>query len=148
MHAVVTEFTPIASAIGGALIGLSAVLLLVFSGRTAGISGLLRHLIVPSAYARSLDAAGFITGLLAAPLVWQALWHSPIEQTVSPNIPLIAFAGLLVGFGAVWGGGCTSGHGVCGLSRLSPRSIVATAVFMGVAIVTVFVTRHLLGVST
>lgn len=147
MPAATTEFTPFASACGGALIGLSAVLLLLFSGRIAGISGLLRRLLVPRAHDRSLDAAGFIAGLLAAPLVWKALSQSTIAQTVSDNLALLAFAGLLVGFGAVWGGGCTSGHGVCGLSRLSPRSVVATAVFMVVAIATVFVTRHVFGAA-
>lgn len=143
MPTATTEFTPFASATGGALIGLAAVLLLLFSGRIAGISGLLRRLLVPTPSDRSLDAAGFIAGLLAAPLVWRAVSQSPIAQTVSANFALLTVAGLLVGFGAVWGGGCTSGHGVCGLSRLSPRSLAATAVFMGVAIATVYVTRHI-----
>lgn len=143
MLTVTTEFTPYASALGGALIGLAAVLLLLFSGRIAGVSGVLRRLLLPTASGRPIDAAGFVAGLVAAPLVWSIITPSPIVQTVSANVALLIVAGLLVGFGAVWGGGCTSGQGVCGLSRLSPRSLTATAVFMSVAVATVYVARHI-----
>ena len=84
-------------------------------------------------------------GLVAAPLAMMALTGDAIRQTISPNIPLMVVAGLLVGFGTVWGNGCTSGHGVCGLSRLSLRSLVATVTFMATAFVTVFLVRHVFG---
>ncbi|NOT70150.1 MAG: YeeE/YedE family protein [Hyphomicrobium sp.] len=140
-----TNFTPLQSAAGGALIGLSAVLLLLFSGRIAGIIGILRRALLPAAGSRPLEAAAFLGGLIAAPLLWPPLTGEAVRQTVSSNLPLVAVAGLLVGFGSVWANGCTSGHGVCGLSRFSIRSLVATLTFMAVAIATVFITRHVLG---
>jgi uncharacterized protein len=142
-----TEFTPLASAAGGALIGASAVLLMVFNGRVAGISGIVRRLIVPEANSASVQALAFLIGLIGAPLVWTAATGASISQTVTANLPLAAAAGLLVGFGAVLGGGCTSGHGVCGLSLLSWRSLVATAVFMTSAVLIVFIVRHIAGGS-
>ena len=90
-------------------------------------------------------AAAFVIGLLAAPLIYAAATGAPFAQTVSGNVSLMAIAGLLVGFGASYGGGCTSGHGVCGISRLSLRSVVATAIFMTTGFVTVFVMRHVVG---
>ena len=138
----VTEFTPLASTLGGALIGISAVMLLALSGRIAGISGIVGRLFPPYAGADALGAACFVLGLIAAPFLYQAVAGAQFVQTVSDRGGLMAVAGLLVGFGAAYGGGCTSGHGVCGIARLSPRSIVATAVFMGTGIATVFVTRH------
>lgn len=143
--AIETEFTPLASAAGGALIGVSAVLLLYASGRIAGVSGIIRRLIVPASDSKPELALAFIVGLIAAPFVWTAATGSAVVQSVSENLPLAAVAGLLVGFGAAFGGGCTSGHGVCGLSRLSKRSLVATIVFMSVAALTVFVSRHIIG---
>lgn len=143
--AIETEFTPLASSVGGALIGVSAVLLLYSNGRIAGISGIVRRLIVPSAGSRPEQAQAFIVGLIAAPFIWTVATGSGVVQSVSANIPLAAIAGLLVGFGAAFGGGCTSGHGVCGLSRFSKRSLVATIVFMAVAALTVFVSRHVIG---
>lgn len=140
-----TQFTPLASATGGALIGLSAVVLMLVSGRIAGISGIIRRLLPPYAGASPLEAAAFLIALAAAPLVWQAASGSAVLQTVAPSLSLNVVAGLLVGFGAVLGGGCTSGHGVCGLSRLSKRSIVATLVFMATAFVTVYLSRHVFG---
>ena len=140
-----TEFTPLASLLGGALIGLSAVLLMAWEGRIAGISGIAGRLLPPYADSQFMSRFGFVVGLVAAPLLMIAITGNPVVQTVSANLPLMAAAGLIVGFGSVWGNGCTSGHGVCGLSRLSTRSMVATAVFMATAIVTVFVTRHLIG---
>lgn len=143
--AIETEFTPLASAVGGALIGVSAVLLLYSSGRIAGVSGIIRRLIVPASDSKPELALAFIVGLIASPFVWTAVTGSAVVQSVSENLPLAAVAGLLVGFGAAFGGGCTSGHGVCGLSRLSKRSLVATIVFMAVAALTVFVSRHIVG---
>lgn len=140
-----TEFTPIASAAGGALIGVSAVLLMLFSGRVAGISGIAGRLLPPYRGGGIAEAAAFIAALIAAPLVYQWVTHEAVVQTVSGNIPLMIAAGLLVGFGAGISGGCTSGHGVCGLSRLSPRSLVATLTFMATAFATVFVLRHVIG---
>jgi uncharacterized protein len=141
----VTEFTPLASTIGGALIGLAAVMLMLFNGRIAGISGILGRLFPPYDGADPAGAAAFVIGLLAAPLIYAAAMEAPFAQTVSGNLSLMAIAGLLVGFGAGYGGGCTSGHGVCGISRLSLRSVVATAIFMTTGFVTVFVMRHLVG---
>lgn len=139
-----TEFTPVASAIGGAMIGLSAIMLMLFMGRIAGISGIASRLLPPVVEDYGWRLA-FVVGLIAAPIVYQQVSQQPIEQTVSGDLVAMGLAGLLVGFGSVFGGGCTSGHGVCGLSRLSMRSIIATVVFMVVAFVTVFLVRHGLG---
>ena len=138
------EFTPIASSLGGALIGLSAVLLMLSMGRIAGVSGIASRLLPPVAADYGWRAA-FGAGLVAAPLAAQLVTGSAVGQTVSSDLPLMAIAGLLVGFGTVFGSGCTSGHGVCGISRLSGRSIVATLIFMAAAVLTVFVTRHIVG---
>ena len=140
-----TEITPFASLIGGMMIGLSAVLLMLWEGRIAGISGIAGRLLPPYRDSAFLSRFGFVIGLVAAPFAMMALTGSAVEQTVSANIPLMVAAGLLVGFGSVWGSGCTSGHGVCGLSRLSARSFVATGVFMATAFVTVLFVRHLIG---
>ena len=141
----VTEFTPLASTIGGALIGVSAVMLMAFNGRIAGISGIVGRLFPPYAGTDAAGAAVFVLGLIAAPLAYDAVASVPFTQTVSSDLGLMAFAGLLVGFGATLGGGCTSGHGVCGLARLSFRSLVATATFMATGFATVFVLRHVIG---
>jgi uncharacterized membrane protein YedE/YeeE len=140
-----TEFTPIASLIGGMMIGLSAVLLMLWEGRIAGISGIASRLLPPYRDSAFLSRFGFVIGLVAAPFAMMALTGDAVRQTVSSNILLMVVAGVLVGFGTVWGNGCTSGHGVCGLSRLSARSFVATAMFMATAFVTVFVVRHGIG---
>lgn len=139
-----TEFTPFASLAGGVLIGLSAVMLMGFFGRIAGISGITSGLFTLPNGDWGWRLA-FISGLVAAPLAVMVVSGAPVVQTVSANLPLMAVAGLLVGFGSVFGGGCTSGHGVCGLARLSARSLAATATFMFVAIATVFIMRHLFG---
>ena len=141
-----TEFTPFTSLLGGALIGLSAVVLLASHGRIAGISGIVSRILPPS-----VDKAGlpqgiiFLIGLLLAAPLWFVLTGAAPVQMVSSNGLLLVIAGLLVGFGAVMGNGCTSGHGVCGISRGSARSIAATMTFMATASVTVFVLRHVLG---
>jgi hypothetical protein len=141
-----TDFTPWLSLGGGALIGGSAVLLMATNGRIAGISGL-----TAKVFARDSDgetrgvSALFVLGLLlAAPLYLLVSGGWP-QQWVPSSPVLMAVAGLLVGFGASYGNGCTSGHGVCGISRGSARSIVATLTFMATAFVTVFVMRHVIG---
>jgi uncharacterized membrane protein YedE/YeeE len=141
----ITPFTPVASTIGGMLIGLSAVLLMLFNGRIAGISGILARMFPPYRGADAVSALAFVVGLMAAPLCYSAVVGAPVIQTVSANGALMAVAGLLVGFGTVCGGGCTSGHGVCGIARLSRRSLVATAIFMAMGFATVFVVRHVVG---
>jgi uncharacterized membrane protein YedE/YeeE len=141
----VSEFTPLASTLGGALIGISAVMLLALNGRIAGISGIVGRLLPPYAGADALGAACFLLGLIAAPFLYQAVAGAQFVQTVSDRGGLMAVAGLLVGFGAAYGGGCTSGHGVCGIARLSPRSIVATATFMATGFATVYGMRHVIG---
>lgn len=140
-----TEFTPIASTVGGVLIGLSAVLLMAWEGRIAGISGIAGRLLPPYLDGAFLSRLGFVVGLVAAPVAYSVVTGQAVLQQVSSNLPLMAVAGLLVGFGSVYGNGCTSGHGVCGLSRLSVRSLVATLVFMATAFATVFVARHIVG---
>jgi hypothetical protein len=138
-----TEFTPFASLAGGAMIGAAAALLWLSLGRIAGISGILGGLAGAPPADRGWRFA-FLVGLVGAPLAY-ALLLGPPETTITAGPALLIAAGLLVGFGTRLGGGCTSGHGVCGLARLSPRSIAATGVFMAVAAATVFVTRHLIG---
>ncbi len=140
-----TEFTPLASAIGGALIGLSAVLLMAANGRIAGISSILGGLVTGARDGAGFERAAFVVGLLAAPLLYTQALHEPIRQTVSGDISLMALSGLLVGLGTGIGGGCTSGHGVCGLARFSLRSLAAVLTFMAVAFVTVYVVRHVMG---
>ena len=144
MMPVATEFTPFASTLGGVLIGMSAVILMLFHGRIAGISGVIGRLLPPYGGAEPMHAAVFLAGLIGAPLLYAAAGGA-ITQTVSSNAPLMISGGLLVGFGAVYGGGCTSGHGVCGLARLSPVSLLATAAFMTTGFLTVLIARHAIG---
>ncbi|GMQ52490.1 MAG: YeeE/YedE [Pseudomonadales bacterium] len=136
-------FTPLSALLGGALIGAAAALLMLFNGRIAGISGLVGRLLTPQA--GNGEALLFVLGLLLAPWIYLAVAGEISVQVEAGPLALIV-GGLLVGFGSRLGSGCTSGHGVCGLSRLSPRSLVATLSFMGAGFVTVFVLRHLLGV--
>jgi uncharacterized membrane protein YedE/YeeE len=138
------NFTPISAAIGGALIGLSAVLLMLLNGRIAGITGIFAGLIEPLSTDRVWRAT-FIIGLLAAPLSAALIGYTvPIPQ-MPPSLVIIAVAGLLVGFGTRLSNGCTSGHGICGIARLSPRSITATSIFMIAAMIIVALTRHVVG---
>jgi len=138
------NFTPISAAIGGALIGLSAVLLMLFTGRIAGVAGITGGLFNPRSDDRGWRLA-FVAGLIAAPLA-AALIGRPIAMPQMPtSMIVIAIAGLLVGFGTRLGNGCTSGHGICGIARLSPRSIAATLVFMVAAVLVVALTRHGIG---
>jgi uncharacterized membrane protein YedE/YeeE len=138
------NFTPVSALLGGILIGLSATLLLLASGRIAGISGILGGLLVPKAGEAGWRLA-FLLGLIAAPLLYAAVAGGLPPITVTSSTALLAAGGLLVGFGSRLGSGCTSGHGVVGLARLSPRSFVATGTFLAAAMVTVFVTRHVIG---
>jgi uncharacterized protein len=139
---VVTPFTPIASLFGGALIGLSAVLLMWTTGRIAGVSGIAARLFPPYEDRELAGRLAFVAGLVLAPVLARLVTGSLPAQTIAAGTPLLIVAGLLTGFGAVWGSGCTSGHGVCGLSRLSVRSLVATMTFMAAGMATVFVMRH------
>ena len=135
-------FTPFASLAGGMLIGLAAALLILFNGRIAGISGILGGLLRP----RQGDLGwriAFLAGLVGTPLLYQ-LWQALPAVQVDAGTPALIVAGLLVGLGVRYGAGCTSGHGVCGLSRLSPRSLAATIAFMAAGFVTVYLLRHAL----
>ena len=138
------HFTPWASLAGGVLIGIAAAMLVLLNGRVAGISGIVGGLLRP-ARGNIAWRAAFVLGLVGAPLVYTLFAALPRVQIEASFGALIA-AGLLVGIGTRVGSGCTSGHGVCGLSRLSPRSLAATLTFMGAGFATVFVTRHLLGI--
>jgi uncharacterized membrane protein YedE/YeeE len=136
------SFTPVASLLGGALIGVSAVLLMFLTGRIAGVSGIAARLLPPYEDDAFNGRLAFVTGLIAAPiLVLLASGRLPV-QTIAAQPATLVIAGLLVGFGSVWGNGCTSGHGVCGISRLSVRALVATAMFMATGFATVFIARH------
>lgn len=140
-----TEFTPWLSLAGGALIGVSAVLLMLTTGRVIGMSGITVRMMPPKPdFGRGMGAA-FVIGVIIAAPVYHLVTGSAPMQTVSDNFPLLAVAGALVGFGAIWGSGCTSGHGVCGISRLSVRSMISTVTFMAVAIATTFIIRHVIG---
>lgn len=137
------NFTPWASLAGGMLIGLAASMFILLNGRIAGISGIIGGLLRP-AKGDVLWRVAFIAGLIVAPLMYaNAFTLPPVE--VNASAAMLIVAGLLVGVGTRYGSGCTSGHGVCGLSRRSPRSLVATLSFMASGFLTVFVTRHLLG---
>ena len=136
-------FTPWSALAGGVLIGLAAAMFALLNGRIAGISGVIGGLLKPAKGDVAWRAA-FILGLVGAPLVYLLFAVLPTLQ-IDAGYGALAVAGLLVGIGTRYGSGCTSGHGVCGLSRLSPRSLVATAAFMGAGFLTVFVIRHLSG---
>jgi uncharacterized membrane protein YedE/YeeE len=138
------NFTPVSALIGGALIGISASLLLWLTGRIAGVSGIMHGALRERGAWRWL----FIAGLAGGAGAW--LWLAPpafVPRSGFP-LPLVLLAGVLVGFGTAQGGGCTSGHGVCGISRLSVRSIAATLTFMIAGMISVFVVRHLFGVAS
>ena len=136
------HFTPWTALAGGLLLGLAAALFILVNGRILGVSGIVGGLLRPSAGDVGWRVA-FVLGMLAAPVLYASLAGS-VTATVDAGWGTLVLAGLLVGVGTRYGAGCTSGHGVCGLSRLSPRSLAATVVFMGAGFVTVFVVRHLL----
>jgi uncharacterized protein len=135
------DFTPVSGLIGGLLIGLAVALMLLLNGRIAGVSGIVGGLVNPKAGDTGWRAA-FVVGLPLGALAYILLAGGPTPVDVLASPPAILICGLLVGFGTRMGSGCTSGHGLCGLSLLSRRSVVATAVFFGVAMVTVFLTGH------
>lgn len=139
-----TSFSPWTSLAGGMLIGLAAAVFILFNGRIAGISGILGGLLKPKA-GDVLWRVLFVAGMLITPLLWLAFSSLP-EIRIDAGYPLLIVAGLIVGISTRYGAGCTSGHGVCGISRLSPRSIVATLAFMATGFATVYVMRHLLTV--
>lgn len=138
-----TEFTPIAGLVGGLLIGLSAAILLVFSGKIAGISGIVNGLFSKNT-SEIVWRGTFIVGLILGPLIAAQFSYS-LPSGISLTWPQVILGGILVGVGTNMANGCTSGHGVCGIGRLSSRSIIATLIFMLVAMVTVWLMRNGLG---
>jgi uncharacterized membrane protein YedE/YeeE len=138
------DFTPVSAALGGALFGLAYVLMMLLTGRIAGVSGIFSGLLNLRGEDKGWRIA-FIAGLILAPVIAGWIGYGMATPTLPGNWTVIVVAGLLVGFGSRLGGGCTSGHGICGIGRLSPRSITATIVFMVTAIATVAITRHVLG---
>lgn len=137
------NFTPWSALAGGLMIGVAAGLFILLNGRIAGISGIVSGLLRPTRGDYAWRVA-FTAGMLAAPLLFAATWQLP-PIYIEAGFPLLIVAGFIVGISTRYGGGCTSGHGVCGISRLSPRSIVATLSFMGTGFATVFIVRHLIG---
>jgi uncharacterized protein len=137
------NFTPVSGLVGGLLIGLAAVLLLLLNGRISGISGIVGGLLVRNSPETGWRVA-FVAGLLLGALAYVLATGEAALVRMQASLPVLVAAGLLVGFGTRLGSGCTSGHGICGIARLSKRSIAATATFFGVAILTVFLTRHAL----
>ncbi len=135
------DFTPASGLIGGALIGLAVAMLVLLNGRIAGISGIVGGLLLPKDRGYGWRAA-FVVGLVLGALAYALV--AGVTVTVAAGPPIVLAGGFLVGFGTRLGSGCTSGHGVCGLAQFSKRSVVATAVFFGVAMLTVFVTAHVL----
>jgi uncharacterized membrane protein YedE/YeeE len=140
-----TVFTPVQSLLGGVLIGLSAVLLMALTGRIAGITGVLSGLLPPSPAQDWAWRAAFLVGMGLSPMAYGALVGEPVMIEVATSSGLLLLSGTIVGVGVTYGSGCTSGHGVCGLARMSPRSFVATLLFMTTAAATVFFVRHMLG---
>ena len=137
------NFTPLTSLFGGALIGLSAVVLMLLNGRVAGISGITAGMLSFSGATPDRGwRIAFVTGIIIAPLALMLVSGARQDIAFVAPVPVMILAGLLVGFGTVLGNGCTSGHGVCGIARLSTRSIIATAVFMAAGIATTFIVRH------
>jgi len=128
---------------GGLLIGIASALLLLANGKIAGISGIVSRTLRPASNDRA-ETMAFIAGLIGAPAIYGLVAAAP-TISISESLPLVLAGGLIVGFGTVLGNGCTSGHGVCGLSRLSPRSITAVCVFLGVAVLTTTFLRPALG---
>jgi uncharacterized protein len=138
------NLTPISGLLGGATIGLASALLMLFTGRIAGISGIFGGILPPNTSDRDWRIA-FLAGLIAAPLLMALAGYPLPPPSLPANQWLVVFSGFLVGLGSRMGGGCTSGHGVCGLARLSARSLVFTVIFMAAAISTVGTVRHVIG---
>ncbi|WP_272539104.1 MULTISPECIES: YeeE/YedE family protein [unclassified Providencia] len=134
------NFTPVSAAIGGVFIGVAVAILLVFNGRIAGISGILGGILKPTKGDTAWKVA-FILGIIISPILFTWFAYTP-EVNIAASTPILIIAGLFVGFGTRLGGGCTSGHGICGMARFSRRSIVAVLIFMIVAFVTVAISNH------
>ncbi len=139
----VEDFTPVSGLIGGLLIGLATALMMLFNGRIAGISGIVGGLLARNGSEVGWRAV-FVVGLLLGAFVYMLATGGALPVRVEASLPVMVVAGLLVGFGTSLGSGCTSGHGISGIARFSKRSIVATLMFMGAAIITVFLTSHVL----
>ena len=139
-----TDFTPIDALAGGGLIGIAAVALMAFHGRIAGMTGIMTGLLPPVSKDWGWRAA-FLLGAIAAPMLMALASGQPVGFDSPIPAPWLIVGGLIVGVGVYFGSGCTSGHGVCGMARVSPRSITATLTFMSSAVATVFIVRHVLG---
>lgn len=137
------NFTPVASLLGGVLIGIAALILLAFNGHIAGITGVTRGVLRPKT-GDTIWRIVFILGLIAGPLVFQTISGTQAASIITSSTPVLVFGGLLVGFGSSLGNGCTSGHGICGIGRISKRSIIATGSFMATAAFTVYVMQHVI----
>lgn len=146
MTEIETVFTPFGSLAGGVLVGMSAVMLMALQGRVLGATGILSGLFAANVPGDRAWRAAMIAGMLTGPVVLLALTGEMPAVDVPVSLPMVLVGGFIVGFGVTFGSGCTSGHGVCGMARLSRRSIVATLIFMTVCFATVFVIRHVLGV--
>lgn len=139
------NFTPIAGTIGGALIGLSAALLLLFNGRIAGVSGILS-----GAFLHKGDKTWrwmFLIGMILSSFLYQLTYPESFTEYTDTSLLVLITGSFMIGFGTRMGGGCTSGHGICGIGRISSRSIAATFIFMSAGLITVYITRHVLGAS-
>lgn len=139
------NFTPVSALVGGGLIGLATSMLLLVNGRVAGVSGIVKNVLKPVRGDVAWRLA-FIAGLVAGPLLYALLGNTVVVEIRAP-LALLVVAGAVVGFGTSMGSGCTSGHGVCGIARLSTRSILATISFMTSGVLTVYVARHVLGIG-
>jgi uncharacterized membrane protein YedE/YeeE len=145
MTGIETSFTPFQSLAGGALIGVASVLLMALLGRIMGATGLVAGLLLPSSASDWNWRAALLAGMVSAPVLILFVTGAPVTVDVPVSTVALVVGGMLVGYGASTGSGCTSGHGVCGMARLSPRSIVATLTFMATTFVTVFIVRHVIG---
>lgn len=145
MEPIVTQFTPVTSLIGGAVLGLGAVLLMAVRGNILGATGILSGVVAPSSMRDWSWRAILLAGMLTGPFVYLLLTGSLPDTDVPVSRSMMIIGGFIVGIGVTYGAGCTSGHGVCGIARGSQRSIVATISFMAAAIATVFVIRHVIG---
>jgi hypothetical protein len=141
----ITQFTPYQSLLGGALIGLSAVLLMLFLGRIMGATGILSGFIIPATVRDWAWRAAVLAGMVTGPAAYLTLTGEFPEIRVPVSTTLLLIGGFIVGLGVTFGSGCTSGHGVCGMARLSPRSIAATLTFMAATFATVYIVRYLIG---
>lgn len=139
-----SNFTPVSALIGGGLIGLAVTIYILGLGRVAGVSGILGSLLRPRGSEAPAQLA-FVAGLIAAPLLMGAVGAKLPAVSIDASLPVVIAGGLLVGFGTRLGGGCTSGHGICGIARFSTRSLAATMLFMAAGIAVVFLARHVIG---